>query len=133
MEYVGFIYTKWEKINTDFLPFGSSIYGNICFDNVLLCLDFYITHIAFSFSVPLIDFLLVIEQACRQPPIQAFFLFVLKIPFHRWLAVCLPPFFSLVLPGDFFPVPSFIFSTFSPPSTTSSMFRLINSSTSDSL
>ena len=37
MEYVGFIYTKWEKINTDFLPFGSSIYGNICFDNVLLC------------------------------------------------------------------------------------------------
>ena len=49
LEYVGFIYTKWEKINTDFLPFGSSIYGNICFDNVLLCLDFYITHIAFFF------------------------------------------------------------------------------------
>ena len=52
MECLGFIYTKWEKISADFLPFGSSIYGNICFDNVLLCLDFYITHIAFSFSVP---------------------------------------------------------------------------------
>ncbi|EDO14137.1 hypothetical protein BSCG_03123 [Bacteroides sp. 2_2_4] len=33
----------------DTTSFGSSIYGNICFDNVLLCLDFYITHIAFFF------------------------------------------------------------------------------------
>ena len=38
-----------------------------------------------------------------------------------------------VLPGAFFPVPSFTFSTFLPSSVTSSMFRLINSSTSDSL
>ena len=65
------------------------------------------------------------------------FRFLFSPPFHVCLSVpvfLLPPFFPFaVLPGAFFPVPSFTFSTFLPSSVTSSMFRLINSSTSDSL
>lgn len=65
------------------------------------------------------------------------FRFLFSPTFHVRLSVpvfLLPPFFPFaVLPGAFFPVPSFTFSTFLPSSVTSSMFRLINSSTSDSL
>ncbi len=65
------------------------------------------------------------------------FRFLFSPTFHVCLSVpvfLLPPFFLFaVLPGAFFPVPSFTFSTFLPSSVTSSMFRLINSSTSDSL
>ena len=65
------------------------------------------------------------------------FRFLFSPPFYVRLSVpvfLLPPFFPFaVLPGAFFPVPSFTFSTFLPSSVTSSMFRLINSSTSDSL
>ena len=65
------------------------------------------------------------------------FRFLFSPTFHVRLSVpvfLLPPFFLFaVLPGAFFPVPSFTFSTFLPSSVTSSMFRLINSSTSDSL
>ena len=65
------------------------------------------------------------------------FRFLFSPTFHVRLSVpvfLLPPFFPFaVLPGALFPVPSFTFSTFLPSSVTSSMFRLINSSTSDSL
>ena len=48
-ESLGFVHKKRLCQRFDTTSFGSSIYGNICFDNVLLCLDFYITHIAFFF------------------------------------------------------------------------------------
>jgi len=73
----------------------------------------------------------------RLHPVTIHFRFLFSPPFHVRLSVpvfLLPPFFPFaVLPGSFFPVPSFTFSTFLPSSVTSSMFRLINSSTSDSL
>ena len=73
----------------------------------------------------------------RLHPVTIHFRFLFSSPFHVRLSVpvfLLPPFFLFaVLPGAFFPVPSFTFSTFLPSSVTSSMFRLINSSTSDSL
>ena len=76
-------------------------------------------------------------SASRLHPVTIHFRFLFSHPFHVRLSVpvfLLPPFFPFaVLPGAFFPVPSFTFSSFLPSSVTSSMFRLINSSTSDSL
>lgn len=76
-------------------------------------------------------------SASHLHPVTIHFRFLFSHPFHVCLSVpvfLLPPFFPFaVLPGAFFPVPSFTFSTFLPSSVTSSMFRLINSSTSDSL
>ena len=76
-------------------------------------------------------------SASRLHPVTIHFRFLFSPPFHVCLSVpvfLLPPLFLFaVLPRAFFPVPSFTFSTFLPSSVTSSMFRLINSSTSDSL